>query len=58
MTTQTTMPEGRAGRPIPFTIDVGPSSTRRALVWTGVALGSLAVWASLILGAVLLFQGI
>ena len=58
MTTQTAVPQEHTDRPIQFTFDVGPSPTRRALVWVGVVLGSLAVWSSLIFGAVLLFKGV
>lgn len=56
MTQTTTTPE-QAARPRPFTFDDGPLGTRRARAWTGVVLGSLAVWASVIVGAAHLVNG-
>ena len=54
-TTQTTTDRARTDRPLVLISDAAPSRSQRALAWTGVALASVAVWASVILGAVLVF---
>jgi len=56
MTTQTTEAPERIERTLVLIGDAAPSRTERALVWTGVLLASLAVWTSVIVGAVLLFN--
>jgi hypothetical protein len=58
MTTQTTEATERIDRPLVRIGDAAPSSTERALVWTGVLLASLAVWTSAAFGTVLLVNGV